>query len=175
MDTIASKPCGRCGGSGRHSFNLRDLDMCYGCGGSGRVLATPKGQKAIRPTAALQDCKAGDIIKFQMVLYRVNRIQWCKPTTRGNQAVRVTRLVDDKAFILYRSATHECVQGYGCTSDPSGTKTYYPSARWIEVTPDMIGQDTDVTHIRMTTEERETWMQWVSDKTGTPVDRLVVR
>lgn len=28
--------CGRCGGCGRYSFNLRDLDRCYGCGGTGK-------------------------------------------------------------------------------------------------------------------------------------------
>ena len=27
--------CTRCGGSGRYSFNLMDLDKCYGCNGSG--------------------------------------------------------------------------------------------------------------------------------------------
>lgn len=31
------KVCGRCGGSGKYSFNQRDLDRCYGCGGSGVV------------------------------------------------------------------------------------------------------------------------------------------
>ena len=28
--------CGRCGGSGRYSFNLMHGDRCYGCGGSGQ-------------------------------------------------------------------------------------------------------------------------------------------
>lgn len=27
--------CGRCGGSGNYSFNLRDGTVCYGCMGSG--------------------------------------------------------------------------------------------------------------------------------------------
>jgi len=27
--------CGRCGGSGNYSFNLRDGTVCYGCNGSG--------------------------------------------------------------------------------------------------------------------------------------------
>jgi hypothetical protein len=27
--------CGRCGGTGKYSFNLVDLDRCYGCNGSG--------------------------------------------------------------------------------------------------------------------------------------------
>jgi len=39
------KVCGRCGGSGRYSFNLRDLDRCYGCGGSGVVQTKKKDGK----------------------------------------------------------------------------------------------------------------------------------
>ncbi len=30
-----TETCGRCGGSGRFSFNLMDGDRCYGCGGTG--------------------------------------------------------------------------------------------------------------------------------------------
>lgn len=31
------KVCGRCGGTGKYSFNTKDLDRCYGCDGSGAV------------------------------------------------------------------------------------------------------------------------------------------
>jgi len=31
-----TKVCSRCGGSGSHSFNLRDGTTCFGCGGSGK-------------------------------------------------------------------------------------------------------------------------------------------
>lgn len=37
------KVCGRCGGSGRHSYNLKDGSVCYGCGGSGKVASLPEG------------------------------------------------------------------------------------------------------------------------------------
>lgn len=37
--------CGRCGGSGKYSFNLMDGDRCYGCGGSG-VRRTKRGKAA---------------------------------------------------------------------------------------------------------------------------------
>lgn len=30
--------CGRCGGSGRHSYNTMDGDRCFGCAGSGKRL-----------------------------------------------------------------------------------------------------------------------------------------
>ena len=31
--------CTRCGGTGRHSFNLQHGNMCYGCSGSGKMWA----------------------------------------------------------------------------------------------------------------------------------------
>jgi hypothetical protein len=34
------KTCARCGGGGKFSYNEIDGDMCYGCGGSGKVLPT---------------------------------------------------------------------------------------------------------------------------------------
>ena len=30
-----SKPCSRCGGCGRYSYNMMHGDTCYGCSGSG--------------------------------------------------------------------------------------------------------------------------------------------
>lgn len=40
-----TETCGRCGGSGRYSYNQIDGDRCYGCNGRGRVL-TAKAQAA---------------------------------------------------------------------------------------------------------------------------------
>lgn len=40
-----SKYCGRCGGSGRYSFNLMNGDRCFGCHGSG-VQLTARGKAA---------------------------------------------------------------------------------------------------------------------------------
>ena len=37
--------CGRCGGSGKYSYNQIDGDRCYGCGGTGIVLSK-RGSKA---------------------------------------------------------------------------------------------------------------------------------
>lgn len=39
------KTCGRCGGSGRFSFNAIHGDRCYGCSGSGKVFSAA-GKKA---------------------------------------------------------------------------------------------------------------------------------
>lgn len=41
MVTLEKAPCGRCGGSGRYSFNHRDGTRCYGCNGAGFVMVDP--------------------------------------------------------------------------------------------------------------------------------------
>lgn len=151
MEVITTKACGRCGGSGRRSYNLRDADRCYGCGGTGKVACTPKGQKKIKPTAELKNCKPGDIISHCLVLYRVERITWIKLTMRGfdafNQKVRAIRLIDDKAFKLYRCANQEGTDtGFGY-SETNGVRTYRLGSTPIEPTEDMIGQETDVSYI----------------------------
>lgn len=46
-----TKTCGRCGGSGRHSFNQMHGDVCYGCGGS-KVVRTKIGEIARKAFAA---------------------------------------------------------------------------------------------------------------------------
>lgn len=104
MSNIATQTCGRCNGAGKHSFNLRDGDTCYGCGGAGIVPIKPKGQKAIKPTAELRTANVGDIILFSKVLYTVEKITWCQVNDMGNQKIKAIRMVDGKAFRLYRSA-----------------------------------------------------------------------
>lgn len=48
------QPCGRCGGSGRYSFNQIDGDRCYGCGGTGQKL-TKRGAAAYAFASELLD------------------------------------------------------------------------------------------------------------------------
>lgn len=45
MLLLESKTCGRCGGSGHHSYNQIHGTVCYGCGGRGVVL-TKRGNVA---------------------------------------------------------------------------------------------------------------------------------
>ena len=45
--------CGRCGGSGRFSYNTFDGDRCYGCGGRGKVLM-PLSRKRVAEAVARQ-------------------------------------------------------------------------------------------------------------------------
>lgn len=118
---IAVRVCTRCGGTGKHSYNLRHGDMCYGCGGTGKVVVTPKGQSG-KATADKRNAVVGDIILEGRVLYRVERITWCKINDFGNQKIKAVRLVDGKAFAIYRAAIHE-------------------SGFWVNPTPDMIGTD----------------------------------
>lgn len=41
MVNLEKVTCGRCGGSGRFSFNPKDGDRCYGCDGRGFVMVDP--------------------------------------------------------------------------------------------------------------------------------------
>lgn len=54
--------CGRCGGSGRFSFNLKDGDRCYGCNGSGFAMVDPeKYAKAQAANAKREETKKAGI------------------------------------------------------------------------------------------------------------------
>jgi len=43
LQPIKYKVCGRCGGSGRFSYNLKDGSTCYGCTGLGKNVLAPVG------------------------------------------------------------------------------------------------------------------------------------
>ena len=91
--------CKRCGGSGKFSYNLRDGDMCYGCNGAGYTVAGVA-------TADLQTAAVGDTLAIGKVLYRADRVVWYhdrEPMSWYNQALRLVRLVDDKAFWQFRT------------------------------------------------------------------------
>ncbi|MFD8654964.1 DUF6011 domain-containing protein [Streptomyces mirabilis] len=67
-------PCGRCGGSGRYSYNQRHGSVCYGCSGKGEHLssrgkraadALDEALRASAGTVEVADLKPGMIIKSQ--------------------------------------------------------------------------------------------------------------
>ncbi len=55
------KACGRCGGSGRYSFNQMDGDRCFGCLGCGKVLL-PITRKLVAD--ALVKIEAGGLVAY---------------------------------------------------------------------------------------------------------------
>lgn len=63
--TFDVEPCGRCGGSGRYSFNMTHGSVCYGCSGAGKVrtraakLAAAKLGE-VKPKIAITDLIPGD-------------------------------------------------------------------------------------------------------------------
>lgn len=62
-----AETCGRCGGSGRYSYNQIDGDLCYGCNGAG-VRLTKRGAAANEYLIALRSVRAdsikpGDLIR----------------------------------------------------------------------------------------------------------------
>lgn len=65
-NSFETEPCGRCGGSGRYSYNQMHGDRCYGCGGTGIRLskrgAAAKAYYHGLITKKLSDIKIGDQI-----------------------------------------------------------------------------------------------------------------
>lgn len=59
-DRIETTPCGRCGGSGKYSFNQINGSRCFGCGGVGKV-DTARGAAA---RAFLQDMRSKPADQF---------------------------------------------------------------------------------------------------------------
>jgi len=124
---MANITCGRCNGTGKHSFNLMHGTMCFGCQGTGKKIVTPKGQKKIAPTAPVSNAKIGDVIEVNKSLGTVTSIRWIIDTnaatrddgTEYNQVVRFTRLVDGRAMKTWRAV--------------------YDNNGLFVVTPDMVG------------------------------------
>lgn len=86
MRTFEKAPCGRCGGSGRYSWNAMHGDTCYGCGGKGYKL-TKAGAEAYaaflaiaRPTLALADLRPGMKLRVRgLGSYHVVEIETIEP------------------------------------------------------------------------------------------------
>jgi hypothetical protein len=57
---LERETCGRCGGSGRYSYNQIDGDRCYGCHGKGRRY-TKRGAVAAEFLRALRSVRADSI------------------------------------------------------------------------------------------------------------------
>ena len=74
--------CGRCGGSGRYSYNPTDLDRCYGCGGSG-IRFTKKGLAANKYFNELLETKVIDL--------KVGDRIWNKDTRKWHQINEIER------------------------------------------------------------------------------------
>ena len=70
---LETEICGRCGGSGKHSYNSIHKDVCYGCGGSG-IRYTKRGSAAkafldsLRSVPA-SSIKVGDFIQVSRMTF----------------------------------------------------------------------------------------------------------
>jgi len=65
-------PCGRCNGSGRHSFNQIHGSICYGCDGRGSVRPA-KGQEAAVLVEAAKAAKDGRLEAYETWLQNTKR------------------------------------------------------------------------------------------------------
>jgi hypothetical protein len=68
MDRIETTECGRCGGSGRYSYNQMHGSRCYGCGGSGKAY-TKRGAAAARYLEELRSKPAAEFCPGELMRY----------------------------------------------------------------------------------------------------------
>lgn len=105
-----TKPCSRCGGSGRYSFNLMHGSTCYGCGGGGEV-HTKRGKGARAHMIALQTRPVADV--------KIGEFVWYDPYPMGGRAgwARVDAIREDNLnvghviFELSRKGRTVCKYG----------------------------------------------------------------
>lgn len=98
--SFESQTCGRCGGSGRYSFNQMNGDRCFGCGGTGYKL-TKRGAAAKAFYTAKLERPAGEVVVGDYVLETIGMFgpfRWLKveeiapdPLNDGYITLKLTR------------------------------------------------------------------------------------
>lgn len=66
LTEIETETCGRCGGTGKYSWNQMDGDRCYGCGGTG-IRYTKRGAAAARFLTEIRSLPASELKAGQEV------------------------------------------------------------------------------------------------------------
>jgi hypothetical protein len=90
-----TKTCGRCGGSGRYSYNTMHGSVCYGCSGRKTVLtrAGAKAQKLVAEFIAANywvlagDVKVGDVVRYDGVARTVKSVTEPRPGGSSSSTV----------------------------------------------------------------------------------------
>lgn len=118
--------CGRCAGSGTHSYNMIHGDVCYGCMGK-KIRRTKRGQKAFEfyltlVTKSVTEIVVGDCIEFSGKVRKVSSIE--KDMQSGSSMV-------DGVMVPYCLPVLEIttVDGYAVRVFESQTVRYYPNGQ----------------------------------------------
>ena len=99
--------CGRCGGTGRYSFNLADGDRCYGCSGAGKKL-TRAGRKAYDAfeaalTIPAKDVVVGDIVNVKfLTITRRRRVLSIGPSESRSWSITNGERVENPPYIRFK-------------------------------------------------------------------------
>jgi hypothetical protein len=102
---LETETCGRCGGTGKHSYNQMHGDVCYGCAGSGTAY-TKRGKAAaafldeLRKVPA-STIKVGDTIRVNAMTFSY----FAKVTAVGTDSG--SRYMKDGAWVPYYSIDTE--------------------------------------------------------------------
>ena len=91
MQVVYEKePCGRCGGSGRYSWNQISGDRCFGCGGSGERLSK-RGKAAKAFADSLLDVAIEGVTQGRRAVYR-DALTGRKTTFSGTRIVGYSKV-----------------------------------------------------------------------------------
>lgn len=114
--------CGRCGGSGKYSFNLTDGDKCYGCMGLGRtyptftakLLATVQTKVAAGELESyLADCRAKNAARAAIAPMVAKAAELSAPINAAYEAAYQARtIVRDEGVSAARQLVIALVDGY---------------------------------------------------------------
>jgi hypothetical protein len=93
MSGFESQPCGRCGGSGRHSYCTAYGDTCFKCGGKGKLL-TKRGAAASNYLNSLRSVDADQISVGDVVLTYIGWTSVMEVSVNGEDVDYTTILIN---------------------------------------------------------------------------------
>lgn len=116
-----TRTCGRCGGTGRHSYCTAYQDRCFDCWGSGLALTDAGHQRAREWQSAVRAARepsASDLAAGDVILTSTNAGYPMSPGNAGTWR-KITRIEDTATPAAWRLANHadhgpECGQGVDC-------------------------------------------------------------
>lgn len=117
--------CGRCGGSGEHSYNQLHGSVCYGCNGHG-VRHTKKAHKEFQDWAHALKCQREAIGHSLQVGDELAILQ--------STGLMTTKVVGWHSIASIETTDEEC--GWSITCAPDGTEQRTPTCWTIIITFD---------------------------------------
>jgi hypothetical protein len=103
-----TETCGRCAGTGKHSYNMIHGDVCYGCGGKG-IRRTKRGEAAFLHYRDLCTKDAADVVVGDCIdcCGRVGKVEEIEAGEQSGESLRDGVMVP----YCYPTVTFHCNNG----------------------------------------------------------------